>query len=521
MTTTETAPGTWTTTRFGRSIWVGPYWITVGESKPENGHLRYLEIQDTRIEQGFSAAGQAFESGTRGRYVHPGHLVRVLARVVAWIKRTEGTHTGGTTGETPAPVTAPEDATPDATVRELLIEHSAEDGTTLTGTTRADGVYKMLRSQGWLWRRSVSDFRLQGSVGKPVKRGPVEYTAKLLREALGVVVRIEVDRRLQPVAETEAGIAASAEARAERLARRAERLGRLSESAERAGKAVFDAIPWGQPLLVGHHSYRADLNRRTKAWNSLGRAYALGREAAQTEAAAETAGARMTRRHAPVTVANRIERQGAEQRRIEREITEDMELREASEALRKVLIERLGKCLMSDTRRDDLSAWWAYYAGQIAYWTEVRAEQIRDGVTPGHSRDTVDPGDFARVRGRWCYVVRANVKTIAVPNGVGGDWTDTTPYAEVRELAKAGTEKHALLLVAFLTAEGDKYFGAMARKRFPHAVAPAKAPEAAPSAQVAEVAPVAEVAEVALVAPESVPVHVPAEVAETGEWALF
>ncbi len=61
-------------------------------------------------------------------------------------------------------------------------------------------------------------------------------------------------------------------------ARRRERLEAAAAAAEREGNArvnrgrgMFDAIPFGQPILVGHHSENRDRNYRNRAWNNMGK----------------------------------------------------------------------------------------------------------------------------------------------------------------------------------------------------------------------------------------------------------
>jgi predicted nucleic acid-binding Zn-ribbon protein len=47
----------------------------------------------------------------------------------------------------------------------------------------------------------------------------------------------------------------------------------------KAADDVFSNIPFGQPLLVDHYSYKTDRNRRDRAWNNLGKAVHAGEEA--------------------------------------------------------------------------------------------------------------------------------------------------------------------------------------------------------------------------------------------------
>jgi hypothetical protein len=63
-----------------------------------------------------------------------------------------------------------------------VITHTYTEGTVLTGTLRSDDLYRLLRSHGWLYRRSAGDYRLQASQDRPAKTGPIGRTAGALRE---------------------------------------------------------------------------------------------------------------------------------------------------------------------------------------------------------------------------------------------------------------------------------------------------------------------------------------------------
>ena len=53
--------------------------------------------------------------------------------------------------------------------------------------------------------------------------------------------------------------------------------------------AVYDAIPFGQPILVGHHSERADRNRRDRAFEQWGKSIAAAEKAEYYDQKAEAA----------------------------------------------------------------------------------------------------------------------------------------------------------------------------------------------------------------------------------------
>jgi hypothetical protein len=86
------------------------------------------------------------------------------------------------------------------------------------------------------------------------------------------------------------------EARAERLRDWAEKREAKSRAALDQSAAMVDAIPFGQPILVGHYSEGRDRRYRDRAWNTMGRgveharkAEEMSRKADNIEAAAERA----------------------------------------------------------------------------------------------------------------------------------------------------------------------------------------------------------------------------------------
>jgi len=63
------------------------------------------------------------------------------------------------------------------------------------------------------------------------------------------------------------------EARAERLRGWADKRDQKADSAYAAAKATSDMIPFGQPMLVDHYSYRGDRNRRSRMSRNFERSF--------------------------------------------------------------------------------------------------------------------------------------------------------------------------------------------------------------------------------------------------------
>lgn len=63
------------------------------------------------------------------------------------------------------------------------------------------------------------------------------------------------------------------QARYERLLAAAEKAEREGQSSLKSGEQMFDHIPMGQPILIGHHSEKRDRNYRERARNKISRGY--------------------------------------------------------------------------------------------------------------------------------------------------------------------------------------------------------------------------------------------------------
>lgn len=77
------------------------------------------------------------------------------------------------------------------------------------------------------------------------------------------------------------------EAKRERLAERAAATRAASQAASDRASQMYDAIPFGQPILVGHYSEGRDRRYRDRAWNLVGKSVQLDREADRLEERAE------------------------------------------------------------------------------------------------------------------------------------------------------------------------------------------------------------------------------------------
>lgn len=79
------------------------------------------------------------------------------------------------------------------------------------------------------------------------------------------------------------------QARIERLRERAARKARESTAAYQQSNRLADAIPFGQPILVGHHSEQRDRNYRARIARTMDKSCELSAEATELERRADAA----------------------------------------------------------------------------------------------------------------------------------------------------------------------------------------------------------------------------------------
>ncbi len=300
----------------------------------------------------------------------------------------------------------------------ITLSHTAAAGSLAIGTSRGDGSAAALKSNGWRWSRTLSAWYLPTSRDREPRTTVLESTREQLRAA-GLDVEIDIDYTPRTTAEIERDREARAEKRAERFGQRAETASATAAAAEARGREISAGIPFGQPILVGHHSekrHRRDLERIDRATHQAIDADQLARESARR---AELAATESARRRTPLQVARRISNLERESRR----------LRRAIDGYRNALGDVFPPA--TGAYRDRLGRELATTLEQLEYWRGIRRGQVESGQATNYSRETIAKGDFVEYRGAWHQVVRANAKSVSVRSQVGGSWTDTLPYAEL------------------------------------------------------------------------------------------
>jgi Domain of unknown function (DUF3560) len=290
----------------------------------------------------------------------------------------------------------------------LRIEHSDAEGTLLVGTSRGDGTAEVVKALGWRWGRSIDRWFVPRSRAVAPKRELIRRTAEAL-EASGHEVEVLIDSTPQDRAQVEARRAEQATTRAAHLQDRASAHHDRAQQAWAAGDELADRIPFGQPILVGHHSQRRAERDAARIRRSIDQAAEHHRRAVEDERAAQAASAVADARQAPVTVANRVRRLETEIRQAERRLQDADVDSDWAQSVRDHL----------DHARTDLE-----------YWQRIRTQQIADGTATDYGRDTVKAGDEVKIRGGWYRVARANLKTVTVQTE--HSWTQAAPWHEVQ-----------------------------------------------------------------------------------------
>lgn len=265
---------------------------------------------------------------------------------------------------------------------ELTITHCDAEGTLIEGTSRNDGTAQILKANGWRWSRNLSSWFVPRSRDKAPKGWVIEATAAALTAA-GFVVQTRIDTTVRDQRQAEADRADNSQARADRLQARAERHAVAADTLADRADQISGFIPFGQPILAGHHSERRHVRdvERLRRYTSSSIEEARLAEDAQRRSAIAAAATDV--RNGPQLVANRIDRLAAIVKAAERNGT----------------LDRV-----------------AHEAAQLEYWQEVRQEQQAAGVAQEFSAETIRPGDHVShtKSGTLYRVVRANKTTVTV-----------------------------------------------------------------------------------------------------------
>ena len=310
----------------------------------------------------------------------------------------------------------------------ITIRHTPAEGTLVHGTTRGDNTNTILKNHGFRWFRTLGLWGIPASRDRQPQLAKINAAADALRAA-GHTVTTDLATGHRDAAEAEADRAARADARADALDAKADRKTDAAAAAWDAERRATDVLPpFGQPILVGHHSERRHRNQIQRARTTLRKAVDATEEARQVARRAEIAAKATDYRYNPITVKNRIDRFEAEQRRDQREL----------DGYRRVVARTADATYVDEhdaatgARRQPLIDRMAQRANETTYWAGIYQGLQDAGKTSTLSRDTVKPGDEVKFRSKWYPVHRANLKTVSVKLlGEHVSFTNTIGYHEI------------------------------------------------------------------------------------------
>jgi hypothetical protein len=291
----------------------------------------------------------------------------------------------------------------------IEIRH-AGDGTTVEGTSRDDAA--VLKRHGFKWSSRQGFWFLPRTWRETTRRLKAQQLAKDLGDQAvlhleGAAKTSTAEERAEQLVDRAGELAGKHEVRAERLDHDA-------NSLFAASRAKTDQIPFGQPILVGHHSERRHRKAIDDSWRLLGKGVEASKAAERAEDRARAAARRAERYDDPPVVGRRIASRKAE----------------------------LGRWRKSVAGANPEGLW---YESAVARVAELEADIARDEKVLEESgvlrfnKQTVKPRDLVKIRGDWVPVLKSNPTKVVV-QWPSTPWGLDYIWAEVQDHRKQGEE---------------------------------------------------------------------------------
>jgi hypothetical protein len=211
----------------------------------------------------------------------------------------------------------------------------------------------------------------------------------------------------------EGGEVAYAAERADRLEGRAEAAEARSDAAFARAHQIADGIPFGQPILVGHHSERHARRDVERIHGAMSKGCEEQRKAERLAQAAAGSARAQAARHDPGAIGRRIAKMEKELAKIESRLAAPRDESGTAWALEL----RSGHKPSAEEVAQAISDWRAEaerVAGILRQdLSRAREELDAAGGIPADSMN-LKPGDVVRVKGHVAKVVRVNRKTVTV-----------------------------------------------------------------------------------------------------------
>ncbi|MGW9441280.1 DUF3560 domain-containing protein [Streptomyces sp. NPDC055607] len=274
----------------------------------------------------------------------------------------------------------------------ITITHTRAEGTILTGSSKGDGIFEIVRHHSFWFSRNVDGLFLKHSRDKEAQTWRINAAVDALRAAgWEVTVTIDEDTR-RSFGEAEAEREERAAERAERFNDRADRAIASADTRRAAADQLSKRFEFGQPILVGHHSEGRARRDAARIDNHMRASFKDRDRAGHWSNRAQVAENYAQHRKDPYRTLRRLEKLGADLRAQERHLAAETAAgRDGARHAR--LIEDI--------------------TDEITHWEDIVEKAKAEGVkvwTP----DDFAPGDFVRMRGSWHEVIRVNPKTLSI-----------------------------------------------------------------------------------------------------------
>lgn len=304
----------------------------------------------------------------------------------------------------------------------LTITHTAAAGTLLEGTRKGDGAWDVIKAaqaryaiRGWKYFPSIRAIGIGHSRDRAPMLGNIHATADVLRAA-GFDVEIDVQAAPRAMEEAEADRAGRMDERADALHAKAER--KTAESDARFAKAdqLRDVVPFGQPILVGHHSekrHRRDLERMH---DNDRKGIEAMREAQLVESRAVSSEHHMDARNNPRRVYRRIKTLKADLARAEKSLA-GYTTRHLDGQGQPVYVFEHGPA--EGLRAEELQGRVADLTEKVRYWSEALEAARAAGADVPPETEAIKRGYWVKSWAGWTEVTRVNKVTVTVLDSYG------------------------------------------------------------------------------------------------------
>jgi hypothetical protein len=289
--------------------------------------------------------------------------------------------------------------------------HTPAEGTLALGTDRE--MAPIFKQAGFRWSRNIGfggAWYVPNSRDRAPQLARIEQCAEALRSA-GWEVEVSIDTETRSAADVEAARYDRLEQRQAALDAKAVRLAGQSTTAWEKSRAIAEMIPFGQPILVGHHSegrHRRDIAR---IQGGMDRSIQLQREADEAARRAAASRAEVAHRETVPATLRRIERAEVELRQVNRAL--DGASADASPAWSASML----------TRKAELE-------GRLE-WDREKLAQLEAAGAKVFGPADFAKGDRVKGSGHWATVERVNAKSLSLRYDVMPQFTRATTYDKI------------------------------------------------------------------------------------------